>query len=77
MLSRPIRGAWIEIEYRNYTKMINESRPIRGAWIEIVLFILIPFFYKSRPIRGAWIEILSIGFHSDSLKVAPHTGRVD
>ena len=34
-MSRPIRGAWIEIIKRLKKAHIFLSRPIRGAWIEI------------------------------------------
>ena len=34
-MSRPVRGAWIEIHYGCYVPYILRSRPVRGAWIEI------------------------------------------
>ena len=34
-LSRPTRGAWIEIHQRFGQSIYFESRPTRGAWIEI------------------------------------------
>ncbi len=58
MLSRPIRGAWIEISSRCSRGTSSMSRPIRGAWIEIMVMRRgIKDSTGSRPIRGAWIEI--------------------
>ena len=38
VVSRPVRGAWIEIRSRSYrTACRSRSRPVRGAWIEILL----------------------------------------
>ena len=34
-MSRPSRGAWIEIEHLTPTEETLQSRPSRGAWIEI------------------------------------------
>ena len=36
LLSRPARGAWIEIGLCSDRLMYPVSRPARGAWIEIV-----------------------------------------
>ena len=34
--SRPVRGAWIEIQVNTGSIVArNMSRPVRGAWIEI------------------------------------------
>ena len=57
-LSRPARGAWIEIEIKTSKILLLLSRPARGAWIEIVVKIRrVHGFRKSRPARGAWIEM--------------------
>ena len=34
-LSRPARGAWIEMNNEDKREEESESRPARGAWIEI------------------------------------------
>ena len=34
-LSRPARGAWVEIHIRINKPLISTSRPARGAWVEI------------------------------------------
>ena len=34
-MSRPARGAWIEIELQDGKSRLRGSRPARGAWIEI------------------------------------------
>ena len=37
-MSRPARGAWIEIPRSNRARtMCARSRPARGAWIEIIV----------------------------------------
>ena len=38
LLSRPSRGAWIEIKRWAYYTHAHRSRPSRGAWIEILFF---------------------------------------
>ena len=36
LLSRPARGAWVEIQTMDFDKKIRDlSRPARGAWVEI------------------------------------------
>ena len=35
LLSRPSRGAWIEIEFQGIMPVRGKSRPSRGAWIEM------------------------------------------
>ena len=59
-LSRPSRGAWIEIHLLPPLLLLTESRPSRGAWIEMwELTLREREFCSSRPSRGAWIEILT------------------
>ena len=36
-VSRPARGAWIEIDVYILKNVPLESRPARGAWIEILI----------------------------------------
>ena len=57
-MSRPIRGAWIEMIRSVIDTPKEPSRPIRGAWIEIGMVAGIPQITGSRPIRGAWIEMI-------------------
>ena len=35
LLSRPARGAWVEILETDRRKVTDRSRPARGAWVEI------------------------------------------
>ena len=56
-VSRPARGAWIEIIRHCEADLHERSRPARGAWIEICSTMLSNSCEKSRPARGAWIEI--------------------
>ena len=64
-MSRPARGAWIEIRQQWFVGSVAMSRPARGAWIEIGLEYIILYIARSRPARGAWIEIF------DDLSIAP------
>ena len=36
LLSRPARGAWVEIKMQRKYHLTIMSRPARGAWVEIV-----------------------------------------
>ena len=58
-MSRPARGAWVEIKKKSSTRKTIKSRPARGAWVEILrLVAAIAAEKKSRPARGAWVEII-------------------
>ena len=37
LLSRPARGAWVEIPTKESSVARIESRPARGAWVEMPL----------------------------------------
>ena len=77
LLSRPARGAWIEMAHTPAGGPRPPSRPARGAWIEMSLRTAIVFFTRSRPARGAWIEIGLPGQPHRAGPVAPREGRVD
>ena len=34
-LSLPVRGAWVEIFFRQVYRMCGLSLPVRGAWVEM------------------------------------------
>ena len=36
LLSRPARGAWVEIYIIRYEMELKLSRPARGAWVEMI-----------------------------------------
>ena len=57
LLSRPVRGAWIEISLNSRVIREYMSRPVRGAWIEMLVTNALYNLFQSRPVRGAWIEI--------------------
>ena len=77
-MSRPARGAWIEIQRRKVQKKISpKSRPARGAWIEMPIPVPPCPGSTSRPARGAWIEIVKVHYRGIALRVAPRKGRVD
>ena len=56
-MSRPVWGAWIEIDKLLTVDDDVQSRPVWGAWIEIETRRWAAYFRGSRPVWGAWIEI--------------------
>ena len=52
-LSRPARGAWIEIEHRAKLDVSHLSRPARGAWIEISIVSSSVWYLHRRAPHGA------------------------
>ena len=75
-VSRPTRGAWIEIFPRSDTRSRPWSRPTRGAWIEIHGKARADLHDRSRPTRGAWIEICrNQGEHGGCNGRTPHGVR--
>ena len=56
-VSRPARGAWVEIPPYLLHAPTYQSRPARGAWVEIAIFASFAAISWSRPARGAWVEI--------------------
>ena len=78
IVSRPARGAWIEITAAGVTVAVAlVSRPARGAWIEIAIWSAQAGLSVSRPARGAWIEIGGVRERRGIPGVAPREGRVD
>ena len=77
-MSRPARGAWVEIEEVEELRAELQSRPARGAWVEIsFLGASSRGVGMSRPARGAWVEILTaLSLSLNSIIVAPRKGRV-
>ena len=51
--SLPVRGAWIEIEWRSRHFGQRQSLPVRGAWIEIVRSAPIPTRSQVAPRAGS------------------------
>ena len=77
LLSRPARGAWVEMLFMYYLQYYFPSRPARGAWVEIKFFYTLLHSYWSRPARGAWVEIeRSSTVKEYETLVAPRKGRV-
>ena len=76
LLSRPARGAWVEISLQPYWLVLPSSRPARGAWVEILVGEFFTSMITSRPARGAWVEIKKTGNKYVFIQVAPRKGRV-
>ena len=51
-VSRPARGAWIEIETFPPSGDCRQSRPARGAWIEILMKSMKPDISIVAPRTG-------------------------
>ena len=75
-MSRPARGAWVEILSQIEWLVMPESRPARGAWVEIDWSDAQKLQLKSRPARGAWVEMGIRDTWIFSPFVAPRKGRV-
>ena len=77
-LSRPARGAWVEIcRVISPCGALPSSRPARGAWVEIYrVQVIDPDAPESRPARGAWVEIKMARWLWRRCIVAPRKGRV-
>ena len=59
--SRPVWGAWIEMDTVVQREEEMKSRPVWGAWIEIwPQPSSEPPLPESRPVWGAWIEIPAV-----------------
>ena len=52
-LSRPARGAWIEIYSAQSTSQVLTSRPARGAWIEMSNANYVRYVDSGRAPQGA------------------------
>ena len=78
MLSRPARGAWVEINKGLiYSNMGIGSRPARGAWVEIERDVLPLHHPASRAPQGArGLKSRNSALFSQGLAVAPRKGRV-
>ena len=77
-MSRPARGAWIEIEANEKAKAAQRSRPARGAWIEIGRHVMKKLIHKRRAPHGArGLKLVEGLGEGEQDIVAPRTGRVD
>ena len=78
VMSRPVWGAWIEIQFKALTSSGPQRRAPYGArglksyWSKVF-----DSFKWSRPVWGAWIEIYMGKNYYECDIVAPRMGRVD
>ncbi len=77
IVSRPVRGEWIEIRSGGRYAGGQKSRPVRGEWIEMDIVFYSTSSISSRPVRGEWIEIQNRAFRGVAGRVSPRAGRVD
>ena len=76
-MSRPARGAWVEMRSeRDVLPLHHPSRPARGAWVEMMRANDDNVGVQSRPARGAWVEIFPAEPAQNITEVAPRKGRV-
>ena len=77
-MSRPARGAWIEIRNEKFVGKLTSGRAPRGArGLKSAGHGTAAYQARSRPARGAWIEIGRGGIREGFGEVAPRAGRVD
>ena len=77
-LSRPARGAWIEIPDSSGYPLGMPGRAPQGArGLKSYRALTPSALIRSRPARGAWIEIAIVAGCDVTLSVAPRKGRVD
>ena len=51
-MSRPARGAWVEIANSVQFATLPESRPARGAWVEMSYSDIIDAIHVVAPRKG-------------------------
>ena len=75
-VSRPARGAWVEINVEVGEALWCRSRPARGAWVEIFEVARVLKVTKRRAPQGArGLKLFDIRKFA-MLRVAPRKGRV-
>ena len=76
-VSRPARGAWVEIKALTCFTDLGMGRAPQGArGLKSSLHLRPIRQRQSRPARGAWVEIFQYGQCSQAFFVAPRKGRV-
>ena len=76
ILSRPRKGAWIEMQKKQELSQNYARRPRKGAWIEIVQVQNIPVAVAVAPARGRGLKSAhSHNFYLDT--TSPPQGGVD
>ena len=77
-MSRPARGAWIEIQfYGDIVAVCNRRAPQGARGLKFINQLKQEGIDTSRPARGAWIEIPVGSALVTAVSVAPRKGRVD
>ena len=73
-----MRGAWIEITFRQCSRSYYAGRsPCGERGLKCLGIIDKPLGDPSLPMRGAWIEITTRHQTQQAPVVAPHAGSVD
>ena len=76
-MSRPARGAWVEICVLALMLAASICRAPQGArGLKFRHCAAPPRHQQSRPARGAWVEILTECWGLGYVVVAPRKGRV-
>ena len=76
-VSRPARGAWVEMIITQLVQTLIDSRAPQGArGLKSEWYSPETRWQRSRPARGAWVEIKRRRKRTSILGVAPRKGRV-
>ena len=76
LLSRPVRGVWVETILKLIIVPLLMSRPVRGVWVETSPMQSAQMQPVSRPVRGVWVETREEDYGKNLDKVTPRAGRV-
>ena len=76
LLSRPARGAWVEIMYSYFNPNPAGRAPQGARGLKSTGGTVEAITAASRPARGAWVEIENLDArHHDELRRAPQGAR--
>ena len=77
IVSRPARGAWVEMILGIDIEPCSKSRPARGAWVEIRSERdVLPLHHRRAPHGARGLKFVVLVFVTTVTWVAPRKGRV-
>ena len=75
-MSRPARGAWVEIEEVKQLRLELQSRPARGAWVEMRERQQVQLDARRAPQGARGLKLVGLNSMPAETHVAPRKGRV-